>query len=58
MRSVQMFKFKYVQTVTYYLEVTAETEAEADAIANATDYDDVGVIAQETGWEEDGYEDA
>ena len=53
-----MFKFKYVQTVTYYLEVTAETAAEADAIADATDIDDVGVIAQYDTWEEDGYEDA
>jgi hypothetical protein len=51
-----MFKFKYVQTVTYYLEVTAETEAEADAIADATDVDDMGVIAEHTSWEEDGYE--
>ena len=41
----------------YTLEVQAETEEQADAIANATDINDMGVIAQETGWEEDGYAD-
>lgn len=49
--------FYYKQTVEYTLQVQAETEEEADAIANATDIDDVGVIAQEFGWEEDGYAD-
>jgi hypothetical protein len=50
-----MQKFYYRQTVEYTLEVQAETEEQADAIANATDINDIGVIAQETGWEEDGY---
>ena len=50
--------FYYKQTVEYTLQVQAETEEEADAIANATDIDDVGVIATQTGWEEDGYADA
>jgi hypothetical protein len=50
-----MQKFYYRQTVEYTLEVQAETEEQADAIANATDINDMGVIAQETGWEEDGY---
>ena len=54
-----MFKtFYYRQTVEYTLEVQAETAEEADAIANATDIDAVGVIATEYGWEEDGYADA
>jgi hypothetical protein len=52
-----MQKFYYRQTVEYTLEVQAETEAQADAIANATDIDDMGVIATQTGWEEDGYAD-
>ena len=50
--------FYYKQTVEYTLQVQAETAEEADVIANATDIDDVGVIAQEFGWEEDGYADA
>ena len=53
-----MKTFYYKQTVELTLEVQADTAEEADAIANATDIDAVGVIAQETGWEEDGYEDA
>jgi hypothetical protein len=53
-----MQTFFYKQTVEYTLQVKAETEAEADAIANATDIDDMGVVAMQTGWEEDGYEDA
>ena len=53
-----MQKFYYRQTVEYTLEVQAETETEADAIALATDIDDIGVIAMQTGWEEDGYADA
>ena len=53
-----MQTFYYTQTVVYSLQVQAETESEADAIANATDIDDTGVIATQTGWEEDGYEDA
>ena len=54
---MNMQKFYYKQTVEYTLQVQAETAEEADAIANATDIDAVGVIAQEFGWEEDGYED-
>ena len=50
-----MQTFYYRQTVEYTLQVQAETEEEADAIANATDINDVGVIATQTGWEEDGY---
>jgi len=58
-RSVQVFKtFYYKQTVELTLEVQAETAEEADAIANATDITDPGVIATEYGWEEDGYKDA
>jgi hypothetical protein len=53
-----MQTFFYKQTVEYMLKVQAETEAEADAIALATDIDDIGVIAMQTGWEEDGYADA
>jgi len=52
-----MQTFYYKQTVEYTLKVQAETETEADAIANATDIDDRGVIAMQTGWEEDGYAD-
>jgi hypothetical protein len=54
-----MFKtFYYKQTVELTLEIQAETAEEADAIANATDITDPGVIATEYGWEEDGYTDA
>jgi len=52
-----MKTFYYKQTVELTLEVQAETAEEADAIANATDITDAGVIATEYGWEEDGYED-
>jgi len=50
-----MKTFYYTQTVVYTLQVEAETEEEADAIAYATEVDAVGVIATQTGWEEDGY---
>jgi hypothetical protein len=53
-----MQTFYYKQTVEFTLEVQAETAEEADAIAHATDITDVGVIATEYGWEEDGYTDA
>jgi len=53
-----MKTFYYKQTVELTLEVQAETAEEADAIANATDITDTGVIATEYGWEEDGYKDA
>jgi hypothetical protein len=52
-----MFKFYYKQTIELTLEVIADSAEEADAIANATDITDDGVIATEYGWEEDGYED-
>jgi len=52
-----MQTFYYKQTVDYTLQVQADTAEEADAIANATDIDDKGVIATQTGWEEDGYAD-
>lgn len=51
-----MKTFYYTQTVVYSLQVEAETSEAADAIAYATEVDDVGVVATQTGWEEDGYE--
>ena len=50
-----MKTFYYTQTVVYSLQVEAETEEDADAIAFATDVDDVGVVAQHSEWQEDGY---
>lgn len=51
-----MPKYHYVQTVTYYLTVEADTEEAADQIADLTDTQAAGVIVQSTGWEEDGVE--
>ena len=42
-----------MQTVTYFLEVEADTYEEAAAIADATEVEDVGIIAQHSEWEED-----
>ena len=44
-------KFKFIQTVTYFLEVEADTYEEAAAIADVTDVEDVGIIAQHSEWE-------
>ena len=51
-----MTRFYYTQTVTYTLQITADTAEAADAIAATTEVDDVGVIATQTGWEVDGYD--
>ena len=47
--------YYYTQTVTYTLRVTADSEAAADEIAATTEVDDVGVIATQTGWDQDGF---
>ena len=52
-----MPRFYYTQTVTYTLQVTADSEAAADEIAAETTVDSLGVVASSTGWEEDGYDD-
>ena len=49
-----MPRFYYTQTVTYTLQVTADSEAAADEIAAMTAVDSAGVFASTTGWEEDG----
>ena len=46
--------FYFVQNVTYYLTVEAETWEQADEIAENTDVFAAGVNASYTGWEEDG----
>ena len=48
--------FYFVQNVTYYLTVEAETWEQADEIAENTDVQSAGVNASYTGWEEDGIE--
>lgn len=52
-----MPRFYYTQTVTYTLQVTADSEAAADEIAGMTDVNSAGVNATYEGWEEDGYDD-
>ena len=47
--------YYYTQTVTYTLQVTADSAAAADEIAATTEVDDVGVIATQTGWDQDGF---
>ena len=47
--------YYYTQTVTYTLQVTADSEAAADEIAELTDVMAAGISATSTGWEEDGY---
>ena len=47
-----MATFVYKQTQTHYLHVEAETQAEADAIANEVDvYADNVYTTELTGWE-------
>ena len=46
--------FYFVQNVTYYLTVEAETWEQADEIAENTDVFAASVNASYTGWEEDG----
>ena len=50
-----MTRFYYTQTVTYTLQVEADTAEAADKIASMTDVMAVGISATSTGWEEDGY---
>ena len=50
-----MSRFYYTQTVTYTLQVEADTAEAADKIANMTDVMAAGISATSTGWEEDGY---
>jgi hypothetical protein len=50
-----MKTFYYTQTVVYNLQVEAETAEAADAIANATEVDAIGVVGQHSEWQEDGY---
>ena len=50
-----MATFYYTKTVVYSLQVEAETAEDADAIAYATDVDDVGVVGEHSEWQEDGY---
>jgi len=47
--------FYFVQNVTYYLTVEAETWEQADEIAENTDVCAASVNASYTGWEEDGF---
>lgn len=49
-----MPQYHFVQTVTYYLTVEADTESAADEIAAMTDVSAAGIMVQSTGWEEDG----
>ena len=49
-----MAKFYYAQTVVYTLEVEADTLEEADDIAGNTDIHADGVMADYSGWQEDG----
>ena len=49
-----MATFYFVQTVTYYLTVEADTWEQADEIAESTDVNSAAVNASYTGWEEDG----
>lgn len=46
--------FYYTQTVTYTLQVQADTVEAADEIAELTDVQSAGVMANYQGWEEDG----
>lgn len=52
-----MATFYFVQRVTYYLTVEADTWEQADEIAENTDVNSAGVNADYTGWEEDGVAD-
>ena len=54
-KGTKMKTFYYIKTIDYSLEVQAETEEEADAIAHATDLDDPNVVATSSDWEENGY---
>lgn len=49
-----MPQYHFVQTVTYYLTVEADTESAADEIAAMTDVSAAGVMATYEGWQEDG----
>lgn len=50
-----MRTYYYTQTVTYTLQVQADSAEQADDIANDTDVLASGVQADYTGWQEDGY---
>ena len=47
--------YYYTQTVTYTLQVTADSEAAADEIAELTDVNSAGITADSTGWDQDGF---
>lgn len=49
--------FYYTQTVTYTLQVQADTVEAADEIAELTDVSAAGVMATYEGWQEDGLTD-
>ena len=50
-----MSRFYYTQTVTYTLQVEADTAEAADKIASMTDVMAAGISATITGWDEVGY---
>ena len=47
--------YYYTQSVTYTLQVTADSEAAADEIAELTDVNSAGITADSTGWDQDGF---